>query len=289
MPGLMLYCLGYMLALLAGFENDLTKFFWGYVIFGSAQLSVSFSNNYFDRHSDRNSVKTAFSGGSKILLENPELQFYALFISIFLLCFSIIVNLIFTVVYAYPIWFFIFVLFGGLLGWFYTAPPLKFAYRSLGELSTMLAVGFFMPGMGYFVVSGTLDSLFKLIILPLSCYGLFFIITVELPDLESDALANKKNFLVKWGRTTGKFISVLATGFGTLMLTMLFVLGIANEMIDWKPFAIFSIFPLVASITALICRTKKRKNIVKQVMVNMSSMIGFLFLIDITLFFQYTF
>ena len=289
MPGLMLYCLGYMLALLAGFENDLTKFFWGYVIFGSAQLSVSFSNNYFDRHSDRNSVKTAFSGGSKILLENPELQFYALFISIFLLCFSIIVNLIFTVVYAYPIWFFIFVLFGGLLGWFYTAPPLKFAYRGLGELSTMLAVGFFMPGMGYFVVSGTLDSLFKLIILPLSCYGLFFIITVELPDLESDALANKKNFLVKWGRTTGKFISVLATGFGTLMLTMLFVLGIANEMIDWKPFAIFSIFPLVASITALICRTKKRKNIVKQVMVNMSSMIGFLFLIDITLFFQYTF
>jgi 1,4-dihydroxy-2-naphthoate octaprenyltransferase len=278
-----------MLALLAGFENDLTKFFWGYVIFGSAQLSVSFSNNYFDRHSDRNSVKTAFSGGSKILLENPELQFYALFISIFLLCFSIIVNLIFTVVYAYPIWFFIFVLFGGLLGWFYTAPPLKFAYRGLGELSTMLAVGFFMPGMGYFVVSGTLDSLFKLIILPLSCYGLFFIITVELPDLESDALANKKNFLVKWGRTTGKFISVLATGFGTLMLTMLFVLGIANEMIDWKPFAIFSIFPLVASITALICRTKKRKNIVKQVMVNMSSMIGFLFLIDITLFFQYTF
>jgi 1,4-dihydroxy-2-naphthoate octaprenyltransferase len=278
-----------MLALLAGFENDLTKFFWGYVIFGSAQLSVSFSNNYFDRHSDRNSVKTAFSGGSNILLENPELQFYALFISIFLLCFSIIVNLIFTVVYAYPIWFFIFVLFGGLLGWFYTAPPLKFAYRGLGELSTMLAVGFFMPGMGYFVVSGTLDSLFKLIILPLSCYGLFFIITVELPDLESDALANKKNFLVKWGRTTGKFISVLATGFGTLMLTMLFVLGIANEMIDWKPFAIFSIFPLVASITALICRTKKRKNIVKQVMVNMSSMIGFLFLIDITLFFQYTF
>ena len=289
MPGLMLYCLGYMLALLAGFENDLTKFFWGYLIFGSAHLSVSFSNNYFDRHSDRNSDKTVFSGGSKILLENPELQFYALFISVFLLCFSIIANLIFTVVYAYPIWFFIFVLFGGLLGWFYTAPPLKFAYRGLGELSTMLAVGFFMPGMGYFVASGTLDSLFKLIILPLSCYGLFFIITVELPDLESDALANKKNFLVKWGRTTGKFISVLATGFGTLMLTMLFVLGIANEVIDWKPFAVFSIFPLVASITALICRTKKRKNIVKQVMVNMSSMIGFLFLIDITLFFQYTF
>jgi 1,4-dihydroxy-2-naphthoate octaprenyltransferase len=285
----MLYCLGYMLALLAGFENDLTKFFWGYLIFGSAHLSVSFSNNYFDRHSDKNSDKTVFSGGSKILLENPELQFYALFISVFLLCFSIIANLIFTVVYAYPIWFFIFVLFGGLLGWFYTAPPLKFAYRSLGELSTMLAVGFFMPGMGYFVASGTLDSLFKLIILPLSCYGLFFIITVELPDLESDALANKKNLLVKWGRTTGKFISVLATGFGTLILTMLFVLGIANEVIDWKPFAVFSIFPLIASITALLWRTKKRKNMVKQVMVNMFSMIGFLFLMDITLFFQYAF
>lgn len=285
----MLYCLGYMLALLAGAENDLTKFFWGYVIFGSAHLSVSFSNNYFDRHADRNSVKTTFSGGSKIISENPELEFYALFISVFLLFLSITTNLIFTIFYSYPVWFFIFVLFGGLLGWFYTAPPLKFAYRSLGEFSTMLAVGFFMPGMGYFVASGTIDSLFKLIILPLSCYGLFFIITVELPDLESDTLANKKNLLVKWGRTTGKIVSVLATVFGTLILTMLFVLGVANEMIDWKPFAIFSIFPLAASITALLWRTKNIKNIIKQVMVNMFSMIGFLFLIDISLFFQYAF
>ncbi|MEJ2242498.1 MAG: hypothetical protein P8Y18_10210 [Candidatus Bathyarchaeota archaeon] len=59
-PGFMLYLLGFMLALLGGAMFDLNKFLLGYMIFGTAHLSVSFSNDYFDRISDRNSVKTNF-------------------------------------------------------------------------------------------------------------------------------------------------------------------------------------------------------------------------------------
>ena len=285
-PGFMLYLLGYQLALLGGVENDLTKFVFGYLIFGTAHLSVSFSNDYFDRHSDQNSVKTAFSGGSKVLVEHPELESLALNLALFLLCSSIVANVFFTIVYSYSFLFFVFGLIGVLLGWFYTAPPLKLAYRGLGELVAIFAIGFLMPGMGYLVASGTVSSLLQWIILPLSCYGLFFIITVELPDVESDAVGQKKSLLVKLGRTAGKLISVATTLTGTICMTLLLFFRITN-IVDWTPFVAFSILPLIASISSLLLHANTRKILVRQVMFNMASMILFLFLIDVSLFFQY--
>jgi len=285
-PGFMLYLLGYLLALLNGSGLDFGKFAFGYLIFGTAHLSVSFSNDYFDRYADKNSEKTAFSGGSKILVEHPELAPLALKVAIFLLCSSILLNAFFTTIYLYPFIFFIFGLLAGLLGWFYSAPPLNFAYRGLGELSTMLAVGFFMPGMGHFVASGTLGSLFPWFILPLSCYGLFFIITVELPDVESDILGHKNNFLVIFGRTIGKTISVVATLFGTLTLALIFFFAPITQNIEVLPFVFFSGFPLLASILGVLCLNNTRKTIVNQVMFNMATMILFLLLIDMNLVFQ---
>jgi 1,4-dihydroxy-2-naphthoate octaprenyltransferase len=164
----MLYVLGYMLAFLSGIEPYLPKFVFGYLIFGTAQLSVSFSNEYFDRHSGRNSVKTTLSGGRKVLIEQPELESIVLKLAITLLCSSIAASAFITVFYGNTLWFFNFGLLGGLLAWFYTAPPLKLAYRGLGELSTMLAVGLLMPGIGYFVAAKTLGPLFQLFVLPLS-------------------------------------------------------------------------------------------------------------------------
>ncbi len=286
-PGFMLYLMGYLLALLGGAEYDSGKFILGYLILGAAQLSVSFSNDYFDRYSDRNSLKTAFSGGSKVLVEHPELEPLALKFAVLLLSSSTIASLFFTIFYAYPFWFFIFGLLGGLGGWFYTAPPLKFSYRGLGELFTMLTVGFLMPGMGYLVASGTTSPLFQAFILPLSFYGLFFIITVESPDVESDALGRKKNLLVELGRTAGKAISVAATLAGTISIAALFFWGTTTEIIDLRPFMMVSFLPLMASIRGLLINTKNRRNLVRQTMINMTSMILALFFIDASLLFQY--
>jgi 1,4-dihydroxy-2-naphthoate octaprenyltransferase len=286
-PGFMLYLMGYLLALLGGVEYNSAKFILGYLIFGTAHLSVSFSNDYFDRYSDRNSSKTAFSGGSKVLVEHPELESLALKLAVLLLCSSIIANVFFTIVYGYTFWFFIFGLLGALVGWFYTAPPLKLAYRGLGELSIILAVGFLMPGMGYFVASGTISPLFQAFILPLSCYGLFFIITAELPDVESDTIGQKKNLLVKGGRTAGKAISVAVTLTGTISIVALLLLERTLEIIDLRPFIMFSILPLMASISGLLLNTENRRHLVRQIIINMSSIILFLFFIDASLLFQY--
>jgi len=279
--------MGYFLALHGGADYDYAKFAFGYLIFGTAHLYVSFSNDYFDRYSDRNSVITSFSGGSKVLIEHPQLAPLSLKLAMLFLGSSIVANAFFTVIYAYSFWFFVFGLLGAFGGWFYTAPPLKLSYRGLGELFTMFAVGILIPGMGYLVAFGTIGSLFQVFILPLSCYGLFFIVTVELPDVESDVIGSKKNMLVKWGKTVGKRVSVAATFTGTVSMITLLFSGTIKEIIDVRPFVIFSVLPLIASVSGILLNTNNRRLLVRQVMINMASMILFLFLIDSSLFFQY--
>jgi 1,4-dihydroxy-2-naphthoate octaprenyltransferase len=281
----MLYLMGYLLALLSGVDWDFAKFVFGYLIFGTAHVSLHFSNDFFDRKADQNSVKTAFSGGSKVLVNHPELEALALRIAVVLLLASVVANVFFTFVYAYSFWFFLFGLLAAFTGWFYTAPPLKLAYRGLGELATMLAVGLLMPGMGYFVASGNTGPLFLLFILPLSCYGLFFIITVELPDFESDR-SHKKNLIVKWGRNAGRNICVAATITGTILLTILLLSGTIVEF-DLTSFVLFSILPLAASISGFLININDRKLLVRQVMINMASLVLFVLLIDVSLFFHY--
>jgi 1,4-dihydroxy-2-naphthoate octaprenyltransferase len=286
----MLYLMGYLLALNGGAAFGLDKFVFGYLILGTAQLSVSFSNDYFDRHADVDSVKTAFSGGSKILVEHPELEQTALRIAVLLLGFSIVGGAIFAVVYCFPFWFFIFALCGGLIGWFYTAPPLKFAYRGLGEFATMLAIGFFIPGIGYFVASEALDYLFYVFVFPLVCYGLFFILTVELPDVECDTAAQKRNILVSWGTKVGKGISVFVNILGTISLVTILFTGIVAKRFDPTLIAAFSFLPLIASIMMVInANLDKREAINKQVTGNISSLILFLLLTDASLLWQLKF
>ncbi|MEJ2242499.1 MAG: hypothetical protein P8Y18_10215 [Candidatus Bathyarchaeota archaeon] len=73
----------------------------------------------------------------------------------------------------------------------------------------------------------------------------------------------------------------------TISILFLLFSGIENKIVDLVPFAAFSIFPLIASISSLLWRTPNRKFLVKQVVINMASMIFFLFLMDVNLFLQY--
>ena len=270
--GFLLYLLGYLIAIQAGTQHNLTKFLFGYIVFGTAHISVSFSNNYFDQKADKNSYQTPFSGGSKVLDKHPELQKITLNIAIALLLISLVTNIIFTITYNYTLLFTIFVITGGLLGYFYTANPVQLAYKGLGEIATMLGVGLFMTGMGYFVARGQLTNNFFIFAIPLTIYGLFFIITVELPDKKSDTLANKKTIVVKYGERIAKQIAFLATLTATTYFIIMATLKIAYSTVDWAPFITFSILPLFTSMISIIKIKNNQESLTKQVMLNITSL-----------------
>jgi 1,4-dihydroxy-2-naphthoate octaprenyltransferase len=282
----MIYLLGYLLALSNGASFIMGKFVLGYVVFGCAHLSVSFSNDYFDRKSDANSIRTAFSGGSKVLVEYPQLETLALKTAIILVAASAIAAALFTFIFDYSFWFLVFAILGGLLGWSYTAPPLKFAYRKLGEVATVIAVGLMMPGIGYFSDCGSIDLFFAVFVFPLGCYGLSFILTVEMPDIDSDRAGGKINALVKWGVKKGLGISFVSALAGSVSLAVIHFSGILMGKLDAGRFAIFSALPLAGVATGLYNNLNSRQSLVRQGVINMTTMVLFLLLLDADIFAQ---
>jgi 1,4-dihydroxy-2-naphthoate polyprenyltransferase len=201
--GLALFVLGALFAVRMGAPLSLTRLLLGYLVILPAQLSVNFSNDYFDVAVDRPNGTTPISGGSGVLLEHPELRTPVKWIAVALIVCSLGMGLVFLRMYAYPFWMFGFVVVGNLVGWCYSAPPFRLSYRSLGEPAFTFTAGFLVPGMGYLVTKGTLDLAGASLLIPLLLCSLASILSVEIPDMEIDRLGNKQTWVARRGRGFG--------------------------------------------------------------------------------------
>ena len=150
--GILLYVAGAELAVLDGARFSLPRAMIGYAILFGAHLSVSYSNDYFDMEADSYNQPTAFSGGSGILRKRPDLAKPSLVLALCLIGFSIISLCVFSILFGTDLYLIMLTIAGNFLGWSYTAPPLRLAYRGLGELSTAITVGSYSPRLDGFPV-----------------------------------------------------------------------------------------------------------------------------------------
>lgn len=95
----------------------------------------------------------------------------------------------------------------GLLGgYFYTAPPIRLGYRSVGEPTIALLFGLLPVYGSYYLQTRTID------LIPLAPAGIvailiFLVILVnEFPDLAADAAVNKRTLVVRFGITASVWI-----------------------------------------------------------------------------------
>ena len=70
----MYFLIGTLFAVLLNAQFVLSKFIWGFLILFTANLATHYSNDYFDFDVDKYGTVTPFSGGSGILVKNPELR-----------------------------------------------------------------------------------------------------------------------------------------------------------------------------------------------------------------------
>jgi 1,4-dihydroxy-2-naphthoate octaprenyltransferase len=115
---------------------------------------------------------------------------------------------------------------GALISIFYSAKPIRFAYRGLGEFMMFLGYGPVLTAWAYFVITGSLNSEILLVgIIP----GLLMwamILINEIPDYEEDRAADKKNIVFRLGRagTKNLFIASLVTVY--VYVLMLLISGV---------------------------------------------------------------
>jgi len=257
--GLALFVLGALLAVRLGATFSLPRLILGYLVILTAQLSVHYSNDYFDVAMGRAGGTTPFSGGSGVLLEHPELRKPALWIAVALIGCSLGTGLFFLIDYRYPFWMFGFVLIGNLLGWFYSAPPFRLSARGLGELAFTFIGGVLIPGMGYLVMKRKLDSAGAFILIPLLLYGLASILSVEIPDMEADRQGDKRNWVARQGRAFGFSLVGLCLLVATGYFFTFPSLSMRQVPLDLHVLGLLSLLPLSAGMLGLIRQPLQRQ------------------------------
>jgi 1,4-dihydroxy-2-naphthoate polyprenyltransferase len=100
--------------------------------------------------------------------------------------------------------------FGFFSAFFYTAPPIKFGYRGVGEVTQLLCFG---PGIGlgaYYVQAQRISWEAFWGTLPLGIM-LFSMITInEIPDYFEDLKGGKRNLVVRLGREKGVWLFIVS-------------------------------------------------------------------------------
>ncbi|MFP4344894.1 MAG: prenyltransferase [Anaerolineales bacterium] len=255
--GLLLYLAGALWALHQGAAWDLLRLVTGYLVFFPAHLSVSYSNDYFDVAVDALAQGTPFTGGSGILVTYPELRPVARRLALGLSALSLTLGVLFLVRYRMSAWYLLYMLLGNLLGWFYTAPPLRLAYRGWGEVATTLTIGLLIPGLGFLSLWGDFTSAFLLFTAPILLFGLAFIVAVQIPDLEADRAGGKQTLVARRGRRRGFGIVGLAVSLGTLYYLLLGLLR-TDKTVNFLLPALFALPALAAGWAGALLHPEKR-------------------------------
>jgi 1,4-dihydroxy-2-naphthoate polyprenyltransferase len=223
--GVLAFSIGVLLAISQGgaFQIGLVLFGYGTIFFGD--LSSHFSNDYFDVKVDSYTEKKRFFGGSKILVDEPNLRLLARNISLVLLVLSIAFAGLAVFFFRAPIILLVIMLFANSLGWFYSAPPLRLVSRGFGEVIVAWVTGFVIPGVGYLSVRNQLDSLFLYLSIPFMLYGFILSLSLHVTDREIDQRIGRETLAVRSGAKKTAFLILISCIMASLAFLIYYLLS----------------------------------------------------------------
>ncbi len=199
-------------------------------------------NDYYDhksRNDDLNLHPTPFSGGSRIIqqgLISAKRIFYSALIFFAL---GSAVGLYLNRVSRGNVILFL-GLTGVLLGFFYTAGPLRIGYTGIGELAVGFGFGPLIVAGAYYIQAQRLSLEPLLASLPVSFLIIAVLYINEFPDYEADRLVNKRTWIVKLGKEKAIRIYYLLLALAYLTV----VAGIIFRFLPLISILVFATLPL---------------------------------------------
>ena len=106
------------------------------------------------------------------------------------------------------------------LAWCYSAPPVRFAARGLGELDTALVVAVLVPFTGYAAFAARIDEPIHFVATTTGLAMFAMMLCVELPDAGADHAAGKRNLVVRVGPSRA-----------WLLITIVSVIAVAHAIV----------------------------------------------------------
>ncbi len=201
---------GTLLALLGCAEFSLTGFLAVLVMGLSLHAATNVYNDIYDtlQGTDRiNLHRNDFSGGSGFLIENPDLlpRMYRVARISLIVAAAAAAVLLAVVQRAYWPWLIGLYILSAFFSKFYTAAPVKLAYRGLGEVSVWLAFG----PMAVLVAAISQNTLFHPYIvtaMPITGLSTSSILWMgQMIDLQADSGTGKRGLVARLGTRTGRW------------------------------------------------------------------------------------
>jgi len=207
--------LGAAVAASTGRRLDLGTYLWAQALVTAFHLMAHYANDYFDRACDAQARRTVWSGGSGVLVSGELPPRVALVAALVCAALGTAVAVRFALAGN--------ALVAGLgltilvLGWCYSAPPLRFAARGLGEVATVAVVAILVPSVGYAAFAGRIDDPILTAVLAPAAAMFAMMLCVELPDAVTDRFAGKRTLVVAWGSARSWQLTTVATGVAILI------------------------------------------------------------------------
>lgn len=206
--------LGAAVAAWTGRRLDPATYLWAQALVTAFHLMVHYANDYFDRDGDAGSRRTAWSGGSGVLAGGELPPRVALAAALVCAGIGVVACARFALAGNGA------VVAAGLsilaLAWCYSAPPVRFAARGLGELDAALVVAVLVPVVGYAAFTGRLDDPILTAVIAPAGAMFAMMLCVELPDAGTDLAAGKRNLVVRFGPARAWELIVAAACFAVL-------------------------------------------------------------------------
>ncbi len=163
---------------------------------------VNVSNDYFDhwtRNDEVNPIPTPVNGGSRTiqagLMSSTKVGLVGILFFIAGSLIALYINLASDGLVLPGL-----LLIGVFLGFFYTAPPLKLAYRGLGELAVAIGFGPLFVLAAYYIQTHQLSLEPIIVSTPIAILIMLVLFINEFPDYYADKKVGKNTWVVRLGR-----------------------------------------------------------------------------------------
>ena len=229
--GLLPYLLGGAWAYAIEHRFDATLFFSGLAGVVLAVVGVEAFNEYFD---SRMGTDRVFNPA-----ELPPMSDAVLWLGVAAFAGAFAVGVHLTLARGWPI--LAFALLGGAAAIFYVAPPIRWAYRGLGELVIALSYGPWMVLGSLYLHTRTLSWPALVVSLVPGCLIMALAVVNAIPDYHQDRLVGKRNLCVRLGRRRAVTLYVGLAAAGLFIVPVAVVAG----LLPWPCLAALFAVPLL--------------------------------------------
>jgi len=239
--------LGAAVAVHAGHPLDLKWYVVAQVFAWLVHVMTHYCNEYFDLDADRANVyHTPWTGGSRALVDGLVSPMVSLGTAFLLWAGGMFLVVLLPTGPAR--------LLGAVtlaLAWFYTAPPLKFNYRGLGEVTVAAILNGLWPIVAVVLQAGQIPPMLLAVLAPTALLQIARMMIMNLGDRVSDESVGKRTIPVIIGYSRAITVIVTAQVVAYLMLTLFAALG-------WVPWPAWALMMATAPLSVWLVRQLRR-------------------------------